>query len=114
MLYQDVFDNLKNVPCYADFLRYLQLHKFAFTTTWGLKVSPMLLHYENYTHNFNKTKDVLLKFLEQDRIKDPPLFVTGKTYREYFSEDEIEAASSMLFNLALDKIWDCTKHYFDP
>ena len=72
----------------------------------------MILHYENYTDNFNQTKDMLLDFLDQDDINEPPVFVTGKTYREYYTKGEIRAVSTMFSKLALDKTWDHTKHYF--
>lgn len=62
--------------------------------------------------NFNKTKNTLLEFLDQDDINDPPLFETGKTYREYFTEEEIQAVATMFSNLALEKTWNHTKHYF--
>ena len=50
------------------------------TTTWDLNIPTLILHYENYTNNFDETKDLLLGFLDQDGIHEPPLFVTGKTY----------------------------------
>ena len=56
---------------------------------------------------------MLLEFLEQDGINEAPLFVTGKTYREYFTEEEIQAVSTMFSKLALDKTWNHVKHYFD-
>lgn len=110
--YRDVFDDVKNIPCHSDFFRYIQWHNFAFTTTRDLGMETMILHYENYTENFNQTKDHLLVFLEQDGINEPPHFETGKTYREYFTKKEIEAVSAMFSKLALEKTWDRTKHYF--
>ena len=38
----------------------------------------MIIYYENYAHNLNKTKDDLLQFLLQEEVNDPPNFVTGK------------------------------------
>ena len=111
--YRNVFDDVKNIPCHTDFFRYIQWHNLVFTTTWDLRLPAMILHYENYTDNFNETKDILLEFLDHDGINDPPLFVTDKTYREYYTVDEVEAVSNMFSNLALDKTWDHTKHYFD-
>ena len=109
--YRDVFDDVKNIPCHADFFRYLQWHNLAHTTTWDLRIPTMIIHYENYTDNFNQTKDMLLNFLDQDDINEPPIFETGKIYREYFTKEEIQAVSTMFSKLALDKTWDHTKHY---
>ncbi len=110
--YRDLFHDVKNIPCHADFFRYIQCHNLAFTTTWGFGLPTMILHYENYTNNFNQTKNKLLDFLHQDGIHEPPHFETGKTYREYFTQEEIQAVSAMFSKLALDKTWYHTKHYF--
>mmetsp|Transcript_17284 Transcript_17284/g.36171 ORF Transcript_17284/g.36171 Transcript_17284/m.36171 type:complete len:400 (+) Transcript_17284:272-1471(+) len=111
--FDDFFDEVKNVPCYADFFKYLQWHNLAFTTTWDLGIPTMLLHYENYTYNFNGTKDSLLEFLEQEDNHDPPDFIRGKTYRHYFSKEEVQAVFSMFSKVALQETWIHTKHYFD-
>ena len=74
----------------------------------------MTIHYENYTDNFNKTKDELLHFLEQDEVNEPPLFITGKTYRDYYTEEEIVAVSKLFSKLAQQDTWKNTKHYFKP
>ena len=71
----------------------------------------MIIHYEDYTNNFEQTKDMLLDFLDLNGTKEPPLFETGKTYREYFTEEEIQAVSRMFSLLAHNKTWDHTSHY---
>ena len=111
--YRDVIDVVKKVPCHADFFRFIQWHNLAFVTVWDLRIPTLILHYENYTDNFNQTKAMLLDFLNQDDINDPPLFVTGKTYRDYFTDEEVQAVVTMFSKLALDKTLDHTKHYFD-
>ena len=111
--YTDVFDEIKDIPCHADFFRWIQWHNLAFTTTWDLNIPTMILHYENYTSNFDETKDMLLEFLDQDGVNEPPLFETGKTYREYYTNGEIKSVESMFRKLALNKTWYHTKHYFD-
>ena len=78
-----------------------------------LKIPTLILHYENYTNNFNQTKDLLLNFLEQDDVNPPPEFVTGKTYRSYFTKEEIEGVQKMFNEFADEKTWQYTKHYFD-
>lgn len=111
--YRDVFadDAVSNVPCRADFYRYIQWHNLAATTAWDLRLPTLILHYENYTHNFDRTKELLLEFLEQEDVHEPPPFVTGKSYREYFTEDEIRAVSSIFSKLAMANTWELTKHY---
>ena len=111
--YQHVFEDVKNIPCHADFFRFIQWHNLAFATTDDLDIPTHIIHYENYTNNFNQTKDLLLKFLDQEQVNEPPQFETGKTYREYFTDGEVKAISVMFTKLASAKAWDHTKHYFD-
>lgn len=110
--YHAVFDTVKDVPCHADFYRYIQWHNLAFITTWNLGIPSLIIHYENYTDNFKKTQDTLLEFLGQDGLYDAPEFVTGKTYREYYLQEEIDAVHVLFSKLALEKTWTNIQHYF--
>lgn len=110
--YSYVFDDAKDVPCHADFFRFVQWHNLAFITTDELGIPTMIIHYENYSTNFNQTKDMLLDFLDQEDKYEPPPFVLGKTY-DYFEEEEKIAVARMFNKLAHEKTWERTKHYFD-
>jgi hypothetical protein len=109
----ELFDEvIKDIPCFSDFFRYIQWHNLAFTTTEDLRSSTLIIHYEDYLTKLDQTKDALLEFLGQDGIRDAPPFETGKSYREYFTKDEIQAVSRMFSKLASQKTWDQTNHYF--
>jgi len=110
LFFEDVLD--LDIPCQADFYRYIQWHNLAFTTTWDLGIPTLVVHYESYTNNFNETKNDLLEFLEQDEVNDAPTFITGKTYRDYYTPNEIDAVSRMFDRLALRETSMHTKHYF--
>lgn len=111
--YHDLFEEFYSIPCFNDFFRYIQWHNLAFTTTEDLRLPTMIIHYENYTTNFDQTEDALLDFLDLDKVHEPPLFQDGKSYRGYFTEEEIQDVSRMFSKLALEKTWDKTRHYFD-
>lgn len=110
--YVDVIDTIRNVPCHGDFFRYIQWHNLAFVTVWDLAIPSLVIHYENYTDNFNETVDVLIDFLGRDVEGVPPVFFSGKTYRHYFTDGEIGAIADVFERLALDKTWYHTRHYF--
>ncbi len=105
-------EGMKDIPCWSDFFRYIQWHNLAFTTTEDLHLSTLIIHYEDYSTMLDRTKDALLTFLNQDEIHDAPPFETGKSYREYFTKEEIQAVSRMFSKLASQKTWDQTSHYF--
>ena len=74
----------------------------------------MTIFYEDYANNFNKNKDDLLKFLQQDEVYDPPSFVSGKTYRHFYTKEETDAVSVMFSKLVSNKeTKEKTKHYFE-
>ena len=110
--FHDLFEDVQDIPCYNDFFRYIQWHNLAFTATEDLCLPTMIIHYENYTTNFDQTKDALLDFLDHDEIQGAPVFEIGKSYRKYFSEEEIQAVSRMFSELALQTTWEQTSHYF--
>jgi len=111
--FKDIYGSIKNVSCHSDFFRYIQWHNLAFETTAKQNLSTMIIHYERYTDNFNKTKDDLLQFLEQREVNKPPTFIAGKTYRNYYTDKEIAAVKLMFSKLANNDTWDQTKQYFD-
>ena len=114
MPFNGTFDLIKDVPCLSDFFRYIQWHNLAFESTSNEHPIPtIIIYYENYTDNFNKTKDALLNFLEQDEVNEPPAFTSGKTYRNYFTEEEIAAVSQMFSKFANRETWYYTKNYFN-
>lgn len=105
-------DDVKDIPCHADFFRWIQWHNHALTTTWDMALPTLVMYYENYTTAFEETKNTLLDFLEQKQVHEPPPFVTGKTYRDYFTEDEVKAIVVMLRKLAMEGVWNLISHYF--
>eukprot|EP00584_Thalassiosira_punctigera_P020580 CAMPEP_0172563944 /NCGR_PEP_ID=MMETSP1067-20121228/102417_1 /TAXON_ID=265564 ORGANISM="Thalassiosira punctigera, Strain Tpunct2005C2" /NCGR_SAMPLE_ID=MMETSP1067 /ASSEMBLY_ACC=CAM_ASM_000444 /LENGTH=403 /DNA_ID=CAMNT_0013354493 /DNA_START=264 /DNA_END=1475 /DNA_ORIENTATION=- len=109
----NMFELVKDVPCHSDFFRYIQWHNMAFATTADLGIPSMVIYYENYAENFNKTKDDLLQFLQQDEVNDPPIFLNGKTYRHYYTKEEIGAVSTMFSKLGHQETRNKTKHYFE-
>jgi hypothetical protein len=111
--FKEICDSIKNVPCHSDFFRYIQWHNLAFEATAKQNLPTMTIHYERFTDNFNKTKDDLLKFLEQREVNEPPTFITGKTYRNYYTDKDIAAVKLIFSKLAQKDTWDQTKQYFD-
>ena len=111
--YNDIRDLIKIIPCHTDFYRWVQWHNHAFATTWDLGLPTLIMHYENYTNNFNQTVELLFNFLQLDMVHDAPLFVTGKNYRDYFTEKEMNAVREMVKKLALKNTWKYIQHYFE-
>jgi len=112
-LYRDVKELANMIPCGSDFYRWIEWHNLAHITTYDLGIPTLIIHYENYTHNFNQTVDSLHNFLRLEMKNEPPLFVTGKTYKDYYTQEERKAVKEMVEKLATKKTWENVHHYFD-
>ena len=65
--YHDSFEKFYDMPCFRDFFRYIQWYNLAFTTTEGLCLPTMIIHYKNYMTSSDQTNNDLLKFLNLDK-----------------------------------------------
>jgi hypothetical protein len=108
----DLNDALSEIPCRAEWFRYVQWHNMAFTVTADLDLPELIFHYESYTTNFAETIDRLLAFLELDAIGVPEPFTPGKTYGEYYSAEEKRAIEAFVKEYSNKKSWTYFEHYF--
>ena len=108
-----VYEIIKHVPCFVDFVRYVQWHNLAFVVTQSMRIPRYVLFYETFEDRFNETVEELLDFLEVPRAGEVVDFVVGKEYRDYFTEKEHDAIREGVKRMALSTTWDNVKHYFD-
>mmetsp|Transcript_5717 Transcript_5717/g.7578 ORF Transcript_5717/g.7578 Transcript_5717/m.7578 type:complete len:433 (-) Transcript_5717:270-1568(-) len=113
LLDNEVLDLFEDVPCHADFIRYVQWHNYAVLTSLELAVPTMTLHYERYTTHYNETTDRLLEFLGQERKRPPPNFIQGKEYRDYYTKEEREKVKKAVEKMSSSETWELLKHYFE-
>lgn len=101
------------VPCRAEFFRYTHWHNRAMQVVEQRKLPVHYLFYENYTINFNETVEELLDFIELPAVREPPPFIPGKVYPEYFTSEEKQNAARLVRHVATDEVWSLIKHYFE-
>mmetsp|Transcript_7891 Transcript_7891/g.12338 ORF Transcript_7891/g.12338 Transcript_7891/m.12338 type:complete len:382 (+) Transcript_7891:246-1391(+) len=105
---------MKDVPCRADIVRYVQWHNLAFVVTRDLGIPTMELHYEDYQTEFEEIVEQLVKFLETDVNGEVIDFVIGKSYaKDYFTPKERLAIRDGVEQLAMQETWDNIHHYFE-
>jgi hypothetical protein len=73
-----------------------------------------IVRYEKYTTDFEKTANDLLDFLELPAVGPPASFLPGKTYGDFFSREEAQAAKRLVQLVATTDCWDLISNYFDP
>jgi hypothetical protein len=111
-LIPDHVKNLLDFPCHADFLRYIVWHNHAVDLTSELGIPVLILHYEDYSTKFNATVRDILDFLELQPARSHSEFVSGKTYRDYYSIDTVQKASQLVKAVTNPASWKHLARYF--
>ena len=111
---QLLYEQYLDVPCHAEWYRYIQWHNLAYETTQHrLRLPVHYLYFDNYTNHYVETVDQVLDFLQAPaRNPTPYPFVAGKTYSQMFTAEHAAAATNMVRELASPAVWDLLKHYF--
>lgn len=108
-LFGNMKELLKDVPCHQFFYRYVQWHNNANSVTKG--TPTLIIYYEDYESSFSQTTTKLLGFLKLDKVgKDEP-FKMGKSYRDYYSNEQIVAISKLIRHLAQPATLDLISSY---
>lgn len=110
----ELLEKEERVPCHAEFYRYVQWHNLAFEVTRRKSLPTHVLHYENYTDNFDKTVEELLNFIDASQVAPGIKFISGKQYSDYFEEEQCQAIARLAKDLASPETWGAIKHYFEP
>jgi hypothetical protein len=110
---QDVLKLIQDVPCHWDLFRYIQWHNLAFiVTNEFLNLPTHIVHYEDYSSNMEGTLQSLLEFLELPNVGAEYPFQSGKSYRYYFTDDEIARMRTAAMMLASPLTWYHVERYF--
>jgi hypothetical protein len=110
---ETILDVMESVPCHSDFFRYVEWHNMAFVTTQDMAIEMMILHYDDYSTDFNATAKRILDFLELEPAGNPRPFVIGKEYsKAYYTAEERAAVKQVLELLSLRVTWANIARYF--
>lgn len=77
-------------------------------------MDTLIIYYNEYETNFAKTTDRILDFLELDMVvkeEDTPTFHCGKSYRDFYTSEQMVAISKMLKHLAQPETLDLIGQY---
>lgn len=102
-----------DLPCHAEWFRYIQWHNHAVEVTSQFQ-SVLHLYYTNYTTNYDATIHELLNFLQLSIVQDPIPFATGKAYLDYFSTEHQRRAAHYVRKMASPATWRLLAHFFEP
>ena len=104
-------EGLGRISCFNEFFRYVQWHNLAFSTTRDMNLQTMLLHYDEYSTDFERARDRVLNFLELPSVGEGIEFHSGKFYRSYYSLEQRRNIRAFLKEFASVETWEQLKHY---
>lgn len=95
-----------------EWFRYLQWHTLAGKLGKRRGLPVHVLHYEDYTNDFNGTIASLFTFLDLGIVQEPLPFSVGKTYLNIFDVHHKKRAAEFVQEYADPETWALLKHYF--
>lgn len=101
----------QNIPCHAHFYKYAKWHDYTIEVRKKLKLPSIIVFYEDYEQNFSETATKIFEFLQVPQTKNTPSFVKGKTYSNFFTENEQKAALHLVRLIVGNETWDLLKIY---
>jgi hypothetical protein len=102
-----------DVPCRADFFRYVEWHNLAFVTARDMNLETYVLHYDWYETRFEETVQELLDFLHLERRDEVLPFEVGKVYKDYFTDEERAKMKTAIQWMASPVLWEQLARYFE-
>jgi hypothetical protein len=110
----DLWILAKDLPCHAEFIRYVWWHNLAIETARRNNLPVHVLFYENYSEDWEGTVKKLFEFLQLSPADNatPPEFITGKHYSDFFEPHHVQLAKDLVLTLASPESWTLLEHYF--
>lgn len=108
---EDLHIHLKKIPCLNEFFKYVQWHNMAFYTSHDLQIETMIMHYHEYSEDFEKARDKVLGFLELPLVGTGIEFHDGKVYRHYYTREQKIAIRAFIQEFATPDTWQQLKDY---
>lgn len=106
-----VLKQYQNVPCHAEWFRYIQWHNLADTVLHDLDIPVHYLWYHNYTSGFDETVSSLFDFLDLEPTGEPYEWHAGHSYKSFYPQDLRKAAIGMMKDLASATTWRLIEDY---
>mmetsp|Transcript_5303 Transcript_5303/g.7280 ORF Transcript_5303/g.7280 Transcript_5303/m.7280 type:complete len:399 (-) Transcript_5303:125-1321(-) len=107
----DLRNAQKGVPCFAEFFEYAQWHQLALDTTRDLKIPTLVMHYENFETDHNRTIKKIFDFLELEPEGEEKEFIAGKSYDEYFTKTQRAKAMNLIKEFVNPDTWELLERY---
>lgn len=101
-----LLNDLMELPCWSDLMYYLRWHSLALQIMATLQIPVHVLYYEDYSRDYAGTVRSLYNFLNVSHVLDDALpFVSGKTYQDYYTDEQHERLADISQRLSSEASW---------
>merc|ERR1711862_483163 len=106
---------MENVPCHAEFYRFISWHNYAFSISRYLGLPSVAMNVESFDEDYDGSLDRLLEFLEVSEVGNQatvkvqfPVIDDSK----YYSTKQRKSIMKLVKRLSSEDTWDSLKVYF--
>jgi hypothetical protein len=110
----EVLASFRDLPCHADWYRYVQWHNHAHELAKRRQLPVLDLFYEDYTLAYESTVHKLMEFLQIAPRKPPLDFFVGKSYEVFFDQEHARIAARFVREFSSPEVWTRLERYFVP
>jgi len=100
-----IFELTKNVPCHAEFYRYVQWHNLAIDTASKLNIQSLAFNYEDFGLNINERVSELLEYLHLPLVDQDFMPYHASDVGDHFTDEQMDAVAIFIRALANEHTW---------
>lgn len=112
LFHTELLEMMEDIPCRADFYRYIEWHNQAFALTKDLQLDTMVLYYDDYSTNMVEVTNRLVEFLALKPAGEIHEFAPGKVYSDFYTLEERRTVRAALELMSTRETWHHIKKYF--
>lgn len=114
-MYGHYYALTKNVPCHAEFYRYVQWHNLAFELADKLNIKSYVFNYEDFKSKQEEIITEILDYLELpivDNALSNLMPFRLDNFRDHYSNKQMDAVAIYIRSLSSEKTWSYVCRYF--
>jgi len=104
-----------NLPCKAEWFRYVYWHNRALESSKHFQVPTHVLYFEDFRKQYKRTVSSLLSFLELAQVREffGAAGEFGETYTTLYDDELGRNATRFVRAIATPDCWQLLRHYFE-
>jgi len=114
-MYGHYYSLTTNVPCHAEFYRYVQWHNLAFELAEKLNIRSYIFNYEDFKFKQKEIITEILDYLELPMVDDGLSNLYSfklDNFRDHYTNQQMDAVAMYIRALASEKTWSYVCRYF--